>query len=499
VQRTAGLKTTSPSAFAPAPASRRNYFGVPGSGVHYVEAGASVTHAVNNVSLAQLATRPITSMQFTNVQVLAQPGAEDVVYAVLDFNVIGKSANAGADWSAVWPFPQIGVLTVAGSAAAPHTIFAATTRGFYRTLDGGAAWAVSNTGLPAGMIAPNTPVPPVVETVAVASPPSTLYASAFNSAALPSFEHRIYKSVDGGTSWSAASAPDPAPPLSLTVHPEDAQVVYLGTRTGQLRKTTDGGITWATVTDATGAPLCCGFVDVSFDPLNARVVYAVHASGVLRSIDAGATWETLTASSPGIHFSPVSVGFDATNTSTLLLAVNGFGVMQMTLAPNLEATMSAPSSLARNIAGTYTLTVRNQGPFHATNVRVRVELPPSASAISAGTSEGTCALLSTTVTCTYDVLRASANPAVISLSTTPTAAGSFTVAASVAGDQPDPVSSDNTPTSTLSVAGNAARQTSGGGGRFSLDLLALLALARFSQYLSAAMARRRSAVPRPSK
>ena len=388
VQRTAGLKTTSPSAFAPAPASGRNYFGVPGSGVHYVEAGASVTRAVNNVALGQLQTQPITIMPITSVQVLAQPGAADVLYANLDGHVIGKSVNAGADWSSVWPFPQAAVFSVAGSAAAPQTIFAATTRGFYRSLDGGAAWAASNTGLPAGVLGPpSNTVPPVVEAVAVASPPSILYASAFNPAALPSFEHHIYKSVNAGASSSAASAADPLAPLSLTVHPQDSQVVYVGTRARQLRKTTDGGASWTTVNDATGAPLCCGFVGVSFDPVSPRVVYAAHATGVLRSVDAGATWETLTANSPGVHFSPVSVGFDAMSPSTMLLAVAGFGVMQMTLAPNLEATMSAPASLITNVAGAYTLNLRNRGPFHATNVRVRVELPASASATSAVTTK----------------------------------------------------------------------------------------------------------------
>ena len=77
--------------------------------------------------------------------------------------------------------------------------------------------------------------------------------------------------------------------------PGDSAVYYAGTPAGALWKTTNGGTTWAAVTDA--LPVT-GIGAVAVSPSNPNVVYIGTGSntlgnGVYRSNDAGATWQHL--------------------------------------------------------------------------------------------------------------------------------------------------------------------------------------------------------------
>jgi hypothetical protein len=124
-----------------------------------------------------------------------------------------------------------------------------------------------------------------------------------------------------------------------------------------------------------------------------------------------------------------------------------------------------------------TLAVRNKGPHAATNVRVTADLPASATGISATSPGATCAVAGVTVTCTYAALPPAVTPSTISIGATVATAG--TLAASVQGDQPDPIAANNS--ASASVAASAAPPPpssgggGGGGGGVSLEWLALLA------------------------
>jgi hypothetical protein len=96
---------------------------------------------------------------------------------------------------------------------------------------------------------------------------------------------------------------------ALAVDPRDPNVVYLGAAMGGVWKTTDGGTTWAALTD-TQPSLAIG--SIALDPSNPDIIYAgtgeanfagdnYYGAGVLKSTDGGASWTNL----PGPFAGPV--------------------------------------------------------------------------------------------------------------------------------------------------------------------------------------------------
>jgi uncharacterized repeat protein (TIGR01451 family) len=462
-KRIAGFKGTDTGAFSALASSRRNYFGVHGrGGVYYVEPGASVARSVNNDPLAMLAPAP---QGLIRVQVLALPGAADTLYAVLDGQVLAKSADAGLHWNQL-PFPGSSVAQIAGSPLEPRTLYAAGEPGkVYKSLDAGASWTASGAGLPDGL---------QVGAIAIASIPSTLYASGVVSSGVPGSpaqEWGLYRSADGGATWFAASPPQTSAIQSITVDPNDPLVVYAGFESA-LRKTADGGASWTELRN-NAFPVCCGIRGVVFDATNPNVFYAQPRAAVWRTVDAGASWESVPGLTSGASSARGTLALDPANASRLLVGWTELGVRELTIAPDLGLTITAPTSLTASTVAGYTLTLRNLGPFHATNVHVTAQLPPGATGASVSAAGAPCTIAATTATCTFDVVRSGGSATAIALSFVP-AAGSVNVSASTAGDQPDPLTVNNAVTSTLVATVTAPPAPSGGGGSVSPAALALL-------------------------
>src|SRR5215475_4432304 len=81
------------------------------------------------------------------------------------------------------------VTALAVAPTSPPTVYAAVGGGMFKTTDGGMSWSASNTGLP------NTTV------VALAidpTAPATVYAATNGG-------YRVFKTTDGGGSWSAVN------------------------------------------------------------------------------------------------------------------------------------------------------------------------------------------------------------------------------------------------------------------------------------------------------
>lgn len=458
-KRVAGFKGTITTAFSTLPSSRRNYFGVNGrGGVYYVEAGESVARSVNNDPLAMLVPQGLVG-----IHVLAVPGPADTLYAVLNTQVLAKSVDAGLHWSEL-PFPGPYVSGLTASPLEPRTLYAG---GFpvavHKSLDGGASWAVSDAGLPDELH---------VDAIAIARTPAILYAIGYLHASPNSPpEYGVFRSGDGGATWSPASSPQTRPILSVTVDPNDPQVVYAGFD-GELRKTTDGGASWHTLT-RNGTPLCCSFGGVVFDPTDSNVFYALHATGAWRTVDAGASWEPVLAPRPPTFTARGTLALDPADANRLLVGWEELGVRELTIAPDLGLAISAPASLTANALASYTLTLRNLGPFDATNVHVTAQLPAGATGVSASASGAVCAIAATTAACTFGVVRSGGSLTTIALGFVP-AAGSVNVSASATGDQPDALTANNTVTSTLVANAPVPPARSGGGGSVSPGVLALL-------------------------
>ena len=134
----------------------------------------------------------------------------------------------------------------------------------------------------------------------------------------------VYKSTDGGETWTNMGLPNSERITRILVHPKNGNIVFacapgkLWSDSGDrgLYRTTDGGRTWSLVLK--GANLSTGCSSVTMNPKNPNELLAglwdfrrkgwtfrsggenaqaVSGSGLYRSIDGGRTWTPLTAQS----------------------------------------------------------------------------------------------------------------------------------------------------------------------------------------------------------
>src|SRR5438477_1246775 len=138
--------------------------------------------------------------------------------------------------------------------------------------------------------------------------PTTLYAALFIDGT--SGGHGVFKSTNGGSSWSPANTglPQPHPIGSLAVDPVNPAILYAGWNyiySGNVFKTRDGGGNWSAATGINGN----GNVrTVVINPQTPATVYAGTTgeptrSTVLKSTDSGVHWTATSHGLPSRNFS----------------------------------------------------------------------------------------------------------------------------------------------------------------------------------------------------
>jgi uncharacterized repeat protein (TIGR01451 family) len=343
------------------------------------------------------------------------------------------------------PAPPYQLSAMASPPAAQQTVLAASTSALYRSTDGGDLWTQVAAGVPANV--------DVTRLQPAASDPSVVYAVLYANPAGPGAQTSLgtYKSVDAGISWAASNPPSGPIPYLLAVDPSAANVLYGSTATALL-KSSDGGGTWSPLLWDPAVPNS-GVGTLVFDPVHTNILYSSGGNGrIARSVDRGASWETLRAPNTWPLWGPTSMIADPKRPENLLVGTYGFGVQKLTVEPDLKLSVVAPPNpVAMGVAAAYVYTVANLGPFDATGVRVNLQLPSTAQSVSVTAAGGTCSVASSLAACTFPVLRTGSSAA-LALNATAPAVGSFPVVGTVAGDQPDSDPTNNAVTSMATVA-----------------------------------------------
>ena len=192
----------------------------------------------------------------------------------------------GTGLSLLHQIPDGPVVGLATSSADPNLIFAAGASGLFASRDGGTTWEKA--------------LDSQAHSIRVAS-------SAGSQVVYVGTHQGVYRSEDGGLTWTNRSSgityEDIGP---LAIHPQDENIVLAGnniwrwashghqfpasTNGEGVYKTTDGGLSW---TKATRGFKDVDVVTIAVDPDNADVAYVgVECSrGIFRTVDGGATWE----------------------------------------------------------------------------------------------------------------------------------------------------------------------------------------------------------------
>ncbi|MGQ0826921.1 MAG: PKD domain-containing protein [Bacteroidota bacterium] len=117
-------------------------------------------------------------------------------------------------------------------------------------------------------------------------------------------EGGCWKTTNGGISW--ASLTDGLTFMKLgcvTVDPGNSNHVYIGTTGAGLLKSTTGGTSLSQINN--GLPSTANIKKVLIDPTNSNIVLLATSSGVYRSVNAGGNWtRTSTIASNDIEFKP---------------------------------------------------------------------------------------------------------------------------------------------------------------------------------------------------
>jgi photosystem II stability/assembly factor-like uncharacterized protein len=220
-----------------------------------------------------------------------------------------ESLIKGLNWRLIGPFRGGRAVAVAGVASQPNVYyFGATGGGVWKTTDSGADWQpVSDGFFKTGSVG----------AIGVSeSDPNVLYVGMGESPIRGnvSYGDGVYKSTDAGKTWKNVGLRDSQQISRVRVHPRNPDIVYVAAQghvfgPNQERgifRSVDGGKTWTKVLykgDRAGA------TDLVMDPTNPNVLYAglwqVYrtpfslesggpTSGLFKSTDAGDTWTELT-------------------------------------------------------------------------------------------------------------------------------------------------------------------------------------------------------------
>ena len=215
----------------------------------------------------------------------------------------------GLTWRLVGPYRGGRVLAVSGVVGNPHTYyFGATGGGVWKTTDGGLTWHP--------MTDKTKDMSPSIGAIAVApSDPNVIYAGTGEACIRGDIinGNGVYKSIDGGKTWAFMGLRDTRAIGRIAVHPKNPDIAYVaafGHTFGPnaergIFRTTDGGKTWSKVLYKDENS---GGIDLSLDPNNPNIIFASlwqarrspwgmdsggPGSGLYRSTDGGTTWKHL--------------------------------------------------------------------------------------------------------------------------------------------------------------------------------------------------------------
>jgi photosystem II stability/assembly factor-like uncharacterized protein len=223
------------------------------------------------------------------------------------------------EWRSIGPYRGGRSVAVAGDPVNPLVFyFGSTGGGVWKTTDGGVFWENVSDGFFKRAS---------VGAIAVApSDPNVIYVGMGESTIRGNVSHGdgVYKSTDGGKTWTHMGLSDTRQIGRVRIHPQNPDLVYvaaLGHAHGPnsergVYRSKDGGKTWEQILFRSED---VGSHDIAMDPHNPRILYAAfwrarrlpyalqsggEGCGLFKSSDGGDTWTEITRK-PGLPTGPV--------------------------------------------------------------------------------------------------------------------------------------------------------------------------------------------------
>jgi Tol biopolymer transport system component/photosystem II stability/assembly factor-like uncharacterized protein len=297
------------------------------------------------------------------------PKSPQVVYASTYYGLF-RSTDGGATWQRRPAPPWLS--QVALDPADPQTLYALASGALYRTTSAGASWVE----LPR----PHTDVHlnPILVTVSPSSP-QTIYLVSYSGGVSDSGDDPgvpVFSSADAGRTWAQVGRIEAVgryQPAAILVDPRSPRTVHVWVWLKGIFRSEDGGATW---TKANASLPIGKLSSVAAHPTRSGVLYAGSERGdVFRSLDAGATWRA------------VARGLDGDVTDIAVSAADG-AVYAGTSPPYREDGVEiGGGTVYRSADGRAPWRARSDG-LTGWNVRALVAHPRTPGRLLAGTEHG---------------------------------------------------------------------------------------------------------------
>jgi photosystem II stability/assembly factor-like uncharacterized protein len=251
---------------------------------------------------------------------------------------VNENLFGGLQWRNIGPLRGGRAITVSGVPG---------TETFYFGAVGGGVWVTHNAGRTWTPIFDKEPVASIGAVAVAPSDPNVIYVGSGEADMRSDIQHGdgMYKSVDGGKTWTHIGLDDSNQIGRVVVDPKDPNLVYvaaLGHQYGPnaqrgVFKSTDGGKSWSKVLykdENTGA------IDIAIDPADSSVLFASlwqtrrppwnvyppsngPGSGLYKSVDAGKTWTHITGHGfPGGVLGHIGIAISAANHNRIYTIVD---------------------------------------------------------------------------------------------------------------------------------------------------------------------------------
>jgi len=236
-----------------------------------------------------------------------------VFYAAMASGGVFKSVDAGDHWSPIFDEEaSLSIGAVAVDPSHPQTVWVGTGEanaasysffglGIFKSLDGGSSWTCK--GL--------EPTRYIARIVVDPNDGDRVFAACTGELFGPSPDRGVYRSLDGGDSWDRVlSVTDSTACIDLAMNPQNPDILYAamwervrgltyrrsGGPSSGIWKSIDGGDSWSELSAGLPSGNDVGRIGLALCASQPDVIYAIYADdpgyfdGVYKSTDAGAGW-----------------------------------------------------------------------------------------------------------------------------------------------------------------------------------------------------------------